>query len=81
MSNDSTVTLEFTSEKLDSEMQTLEKQVRAWSPASHAMWSIWGVVQAREDVEANESSPEFDYLGYAQGRMDAFHREIRALGI
>ncbi|KAI0336104.1 kinase-like protein, partial [Cubamyces sp. BRFM 1775] len=62
-------------------LRTLDDQVRAWSPASHAMWAVWGVVQAREFVEGKDGEPEFDYLGYAQCRMDGFRREIRALGI
>ncbi|EMD41615.1 hypothetical protein CERSUDRAFT_42288, partial [Gelatoporia subvermispora B] len=65
----------------EEKLQTLEDQVRAWSPASHAMWSVWGVVQAREFLEGLDGEPEFDYLGYAQCRIDAFRREIRALGI
>ncbi|KAI0662556.1 kinase-like protein [Cubamyces menziesii] len=62
-------------------LRTLDEQVRAWSPASHAMWAVWGVVQAREFVEGKDGEPEFDYLGYAQCRMDGFRREIRELGI
>jgi choline kinase len=62
-------------------MTTLESQVRAWSPASQAMWGLWGIVQAREPLEANESEPEFDYIGYAQCRLEGFRREVRALGV
>ncbi|KAI0932558.1 hypothetical protein AcW1_000351 [Taiwanofungus camphoratus] len=68
-------------ELLEVEMQKLEDQVQAWSPASHAMWAVWGVVQAREFIEGRDGEPEFDYLGYAQCRMDGFRREIRALGL
>ncbi|THH02537.1 hypothetical protein EW026_g356 [Hermanssonia centrifuga] len=66
-------------EVAESEMQTLESQVRAWSPASHAMWAIWGIVQAREALEGKDGEPEFDYVGYAKCRMEGFYREIRAL--
>ena len=66
---------------LAAEMAKLESQVRVWSPASHGMWAVWGVVQAREFVEGMDGEPEFDYLGYAVCRMDAFRRELRALGI
>jgi choline kinase len=65
----------------DTKIQQLDKQVRAWSPASHAMWSLWGIVQAREDVDAGVTVPDFDYLGYAQSRMDGFRRELKELGI
>ncbi|KAI0651579.1 kinase-like protein [Trametes meyenii] len=66
---------------LDAATAQLDEHVRAWSPASHAMWAVWGVVQAREFVEGKDGEPEFDYLGYARCRMDGFRREIRALGI
>ncbi len=45
------------------------------------MWAIWGVVQAREDLENGFAEPEFDYLGYSQCRMAGFRREIQALGV
>jgi choline kinase len=63
----------------DVQFAALDKQVAAWSPASHAMWGIWGIVQAREDVQSNVEQPDFDYIGYAICRLDAFRREIRAL--
>jgi choline kinase len=63
------------------QMQILDRQVEVWSPASHAMWAIWGLVQAREDVESQNRVPEFDYTGYAIGRMEGFRREIKQLGI
>lgn len=60
-------------------MANLDKQVQYWSPASHAMWAIWGIVQAREDLEGNVTDPEFDYISYARCRMAAFRREIKTL--
>lgn len=65
----------------EDQLANLDKQVRYWSPASHAMWAIWGLVQAREDIEGNVEEPEFDYIRYSICRMTAFRREIRALGI
>ncbi|KIL70994.1 hypothetical protein M378DRAFT_504280 [Amanita muscaria Koide BX008] len=60
----------------------LDKQVTYWSPASHAMWALWGIVQAREDVEGNvQQQQEFDYIAYAQCRMAAFRRELHSLGV
>ena len=47
---------------LAAEMAKLDGQVRAWGPAAQAMWSVWGVVQAREFVEGQDGEPEFDYL-------------------
>jgi len=62
-------------------LAALENAVRAWSPSSHAMWAMWAVVQAREDVQAHVAQPEFDYVGYARGRMAAFYRELAALSV
>ena len=63
------------------ELIALENAVRAWSPSSHAMWAVWGLVQAREDVLAHVAKSDFDYVGYARCRMAAFYRELAALGI
>ncbi|KAJ7169531.1 choline kinase, cytoplasm [Mycena filopes] len=73
--------LPLTKFELTGLMPDLDKQVKAWSPASHAMWAIWGLVQAREDVEGGVEEPEFDYIGYAQCRIAAFRRELKALQI
>jgi len=62
-------------------MNSLDDQVRYWSPASHAMWAIWGIVQAREDLAGNTQQPEFDYVAYATCRMAAFRRELRSLSV
>jgi choline kinase len=45
------------------------------------MWAIWGLVQAREDMEGEVEFPEFDYVGYAQCRMAAFRAELKSLGL
>lgn len=45
------------------------------------MWAVWGIVQAREDVEGHVVEPEFDYLGYSLNRFNGFRREIRKLGV
>jgi choline kinase len=45
------------------------------------MWAVWGIVQAKEDMEGKEDEPEFDYIGYARCRMEGFRRETKALGI
>jgi len=68
-------------EPLSQRVKNLEEQVRYWSPACHAMWSIWGLVQARDDILGNVTDPEFDYIGYSRSRMAGFRRSIAALGI
>ncbi|KAF9568549.1 kinase-like protein [Agrocybe pediades] len=62
-------------------MDQLDKDVLVWGAASHAGWAIWGIVQARDDVEAGVSEPEFDYFGYAKGRMASFRKDLQGLGI
>ena len=59
----------------------MDQQVRCWGPASHALWAIWGIVQARENAEGNVEQPEFDYIGYARFRMAAFRGHLHSLGI
>lgn len=75
---------------LRAEAARLERQVSIWSPASHAMWAVWGLVQAREDLElavqaratgAPPEPPEFDYLAYALCRIEGFRREMGVLGL
>lgn len=62
-------------------LEELDRDVTAWGPACHAYWAIWGIVQAKEDIEAEEDEPEFDYIGYATGRMSAFRLEVKRLGL
>ncbi|RXW19993.1 hypothetical protein EST38_g5874 [Candolleomyces aberdarensis] len=71
----------FDASDLDQIVTALDYQVRVWSPASHAMAAMWGVVQARDVLENNVAEPEFDYVGYATGRLQAFRREILDLGV
>ena len=66
---------------LESRMDALEAQVRAWSPASHAMWAVWGLVQAREALEGRDGEAEFDYVGYSRCRIESFRRGLRELAI
>ncbi|THH32356.1 hypothetical protein EUX98_g1873 [Antrodiella citrinella] len=68
-------------ESTAAQMARLERQVRMWSPASHGMWALWGLVQAREFLEGKDGDgePEFDYVAYAQCRIQSFRREFQAL--
>lgn len=38
-------------EEEDHRVLELEEEVSIWSPASHAMWALWGLVQARDDLK------------------------------
>ena len=63
-------------------MDTLEKQVRLWTPAGHGMWAIWGIVQARDTLEADDGGePEYDYLGCTRCRYEEFQRGLRDLDL
>ena len=66
-------------EELTNLVRDLEWDVRIWSAASHANWAIWGIVQAREELEGNIADAEFDYIQYAKGRMASFRQHIQAL--
>jgi len=66
---------------LENMMAELDGDVVFWGAASHAGWAIWGIVQAREDVEAGTIQPEFDYIGYAKGRMAAFRQDLQRPGL
>ncbi|KAJ3843174.1 choline kinase, cytoplasm [Lentinula raphanica] len=68
-------------DRLAQQAKGLEKQVRYWTPACHAMWCMWGIVQATDDVINNVTEPEFDYIGYSRFRMLAFRRSVATLGI
>jgi choline kinase len=67
----------------EARLAKLELQVSLWSPASHGMWAIWGIVQAKDNVERGRAGTEveFDYLGYAKCRMARFFHEIAVLGV
>jgi len=66
---------------LESTMVKLDRQVQIWSPASHAYWLVWGIVQARDDLENGIEAPEFDYIAYARCRLACFRQELRKLGV
>ncbi|KAK4049420.1 hypothetical protein OIV83_004153 [Microbotryomycetes sp. JL201] len=34
----------------DPRVVRLDQEVFVWTPASHAMWAVWGIVQAKEDL-------------------------------
>ncbi len=75
----SSTAVDISSEALQAQMDQLDSQVRAWSPSSHAVWALWGLVQAREVLEGKDTEPEFDYVAYAQCRLAGFRRELKAL--
>ncbi|KAG0151639.1 hypothetical protein CROQUDRAFT_667891 [Cronartium quercuum f. sp. fusiforme G11] len=65
----------------------LEKEVSRWSPASHAMWALWGLVQAQDDIKDRlahwngEVEVEFDYLSYSIERVMLFRALVKDLGV
>ncbi|WVQ84560.1 hypothetical protein IAT38_006714 [Cryptococcus sp. DSM 104549] len=67
-------------------VDALEREVRIWSPGCSVFWSLWGIVQAEEQVDALVNkregyTPEFDYLSYAIERLEMFRKEGRQLGV
>jgi len=67
--------------RVEEQLDKLEEEVKAWSPSSHAMWALWGIVQARDEVLGSGVAPEFNYFGYAVGRVALFRNEIAKLGV
>ncbi|GAA5831128.1 hypothetical protein JCM11251_005154 [Rhodosporidiobolus azoricus] len=39
-------------EKEDPRVERLLDEVKLWQPSSHALWAVWGIVQAKEDLMA-----------------------------
>ena len=37
--------------QIEKETDRLDREVQIWSPATHAVWGLWGIVFAREDIE------------------------------
>uniref|UniRef100_V5EZE0 Choline kinase n=1 Tax=Kalmanozyma brasiliensis (strain GHG001) TaxID=1365824 RepID=V5EZE0_KALBG len=37
---------------IEKEVDRLEREVHLWSPATHAVWGLWGIVFAREELES-----------------------------
>ncbi|KAN0059611.1 hypothetical protein ACQY0O_008179 [Thecaphora frezii] len=37
---------------IEREIDRLEREIRVWSPATHAVWGLWGIVFAKEEVES-----------------------------
>lgn len=65
--------------EMEEKMNTLENQVQMWSPASHGLWAIWGIIQARDTLEDYGGESEFDYLGYARCRFKGFLQGLKNL--
>jgi choline kinase len=66
---------------LEDMITELDRDVLNFGAASHGGWAIWSIVQAREDVEAGVTEPEFDYVGYAKVRMAAFRKDLQSIGL
>lgn len=52
--------------------ESLLREVEPFTMASHLLWAIWGVIQARG------AAPGFDYKEYARGRFERYCEEKRA---
>jgi len=66
---------------LEDMITELDRDVLVLGAASHGVWAIWSIVQAREDVEAGIAEPEFDYVRYAKVRMAAFRKDLQSIGL
>ncbi|KAJ2827749.1 hypothetical protein IWW50_001738, partial [Coemansia erecta] len=60
-------------ERLHTEVDLMEKEIRPFVPASHLHWGVWGLLQAAS------SEIDFDYAGYAAQRLSLFMRMVAEL--
>jgi len=65
---------EATSAAAADSIESLELEVALMTPVSHLWWGLWAVMQA------TMSAIDFDYLGYAARRLEAF-RETRTTSL
>ena len=65
---------EATSAAAADSIESLELEVALMTPVSHLWWGLWAVMQA------TTSAIDFDYLGYAAKRLEAF-RETRTTSL
>jgi ethanolamine kinase len=61
-------------DELESEIQSLLKQVHAFVLVNHLYWGLWAINQA-----ATEGTEKFDYLAYAWHRLNRFGEEKERL--
>ncbi|RUS14267.1 kinase-like domain-containing protein [Endogone sp. FLAS-F59071] len=61
-----------TNESREQRIEAMRIECNAWALASHAMWGLWGLVQA------SQSQIEFDYLRYAVQRIEMFRKGLKA---
>jgi len=50
---------------IEKEIDRLDREVQLWSPATHAVWGLWGIVFAKEELEAVLSKAQAEAEGQA----------------
>jgi thiamine kinase-like enzyme len=64
-------------------VERLRKEVQVWSPACSVFWSLWGIIQAEEQiaavVEGRDEKPDFDYL-VSENEVGTDARRTRSSG-
>ncbi|KAI1349963.1 kinase-like protein [Xylaria sp. FL0043] len=78
-------------EQVEEQIKSLIEETRLWRPICSAMWTAWGIMQAKVpglnlegtlEGEEEEVDPQgFDYLGYARDRAMFFWGDCVALGL
>ncbi|CAG2163464.1 unnamed protein product [Oppiella nova] len=66
--NRSLVTNPIERPSIEKEIETLYHQVNQFAMASHLLWGLWAIVQAEH------STINFDYLGYAVQRLREYYK-------
>jgi choline kinase len=69
--------------EIEREVEDLLLETRWWRMACSAQWIAWGIVQAPEfgEQEDSEGSEEFDYLAYSQERAMFYWGDCVRLGL
>ena len=58
---------------IDQVAEVLAKRVEAFLPLSHLKWGLWGLIQSKL------SDVGFNYLGYAEARLQQYHKTKKIL--
>lgn len=72
--DDAEAAREVPEEEEDARVLKLEEEVQLWSPASHAMWATWALVQARDQVEARIAAWEKGEKLRKEGELPTIER-------
>ena len=65
---------------IEKEIDRLEREVLLWSPATHAVWGLWGIVFAKEELESVLARAEAEAEGQAVEETVLTEASTQAVG-